>query len=155
MDHELNCLRAELYRHEGLDQPNQNTVTMAGGEEREFYAGERSDAILFALKHGRKNLAPDGRRVHLIDGFLQANTPTEVGADLEDSLKEAFAKSGDLGQSQRRTLEELGFVVEEAGKHWKVLYHGDGRYTFSIGKTSSDHRAGKNLASTIIKKLLK
>lgn len=45
--------------------------------------------------------------------------------------------------------------VDEAGKHWKAVYQEDDRYTFTISKTSSDHRAGKNLASTILKKLFK
>lgn len=153
MERELARLRAELYRHEQSGEASEGII--ARGTEREFYPGELSDAIIFALTHGRNNLLQGGRRAHLVDDVLRANKVTEAGPELEAEIKDAFADSGDLGQSQRRTLEDLGFEIEEAGKHWKAVYQGDGRYTFTIAKTSSDHRAGKNLASTIIKTLLK
>jgi hypothetical protein len=86
---------------------------------------------------------------------LGVNKLTAAGPELEEEIKSAFATSGDMGQAQRRTLEDLGFEIEEAGKHWKAVYQGDGRYTFTVSKTSSDHRAGKNLASTIVRTLLK
>jgi hypothetical protein len=53
----------------------------------------------------------------------------------------------------RSALAKLGFDISEDGKHYKAVFQGDGRYTFSISKTSSDHRAGKNTASDINKKL--
>ena len=155
MERELQRLRAEIYRYEQSGELGDSTVTMSHGEEREFYVGERRDAIMAALDRGRKYLTQNGRRAHLVEDVLRANEATDVGPDLEASLKDTFAKSGDLGQSQRRTLEDLGFIIEKTGKHWKVMYHGDGRYIFTVGNTGSDHRAGKNLASTIIKKLLK
>ncbi|WJW75560.1 hypothetical protein QVG61_00265 [Thiohalobacter sp. IOR34] len=53
----------------------------------------------------------------------------------------------------RRFLEELGFEISGDGKHYKAIFMGDNRYTVSIPKTSSDHRAGMNLASEIINML--
>ena len=155
MNRELQRLRAETYRYEHAGELGDSTISMNHGDEREFYVGERRDAIMAALDQGRKYLTENGRRAHLVEDILRANDATDVGADLEASLKDTFAESGDLGHNQRRTLEDLGFVVEKAGKHWKASYHGDGRYVFTVGKTGSDHRAGKNLASTIIKKLIK
>lgn len=128
---------------------------MDRGSEREFYPGELNDAIIHALTHGRNSLLPGGRRADLIDDLLSVNKPTSTEEELETEIKDAFSESGDLGAEQRRVLEDLGFTIEEAGKHWKAVYQGDDRYTFTISKTSSDHRAGKNLASTILKKLLK
>jgi hypothetical protein len=53
----------------------------------------------------------------------------------------------------RNALGRLGFDLTDDGKHYKAVFQGDGRYTFSFSKTSSDHRTGKNLASDINNKL--
>jgi hypothetical protein len=153
LDRELGRMRAERRRSESASEVEGTII--ARGKEREFYPGELSDAVIYALAHGRNSLLPGGRRAHLIDDILKANKSTEMENELESEIKEAFSESGDLGATQRRTLEDLGFTIEGAGKHWKAVYQDDERYTFVISKTSSDHRAGKNLASTIVKTLLK
>lgn len=153
MEREVNRLRAELRRY---DEPaDQAGAVIARGTEREFYPGEVADAVLYALTHGRNSLLENGRRAHLVDDILAANDPTATENEIETEIKDTFAESGDLGADQRRVLEDLGFSVEEAGKHWKAVYQEDKRYTFTISKTSSDHRAGKNLASTILRTLFK
>ena len=43
----------------------------------------------------------------------------------------------------------LGFDISSDGKHHKLTFRGDPRYTFSMPKSSSDHRAGKNLVGKI------
>lgn len=150
---ELTRLRAELRRHD--DSADHSEGVIARGREREFYPGEVTDALIYALTHGRNSLKQGGRRAHLIDDILRVNKPTPTEEEIEVEIKDAFSVSGDLGTDQRRTLEELGFTIEEAGKHWKAAYQGDERYAFTISKTSSDHRAGKNLASTILRQLFK
>ncbi|MFN7916327.1 MAG: hypothetical protein U0Q55_13385 [Vicinamibacterales bacterium] len=153
LERELSRMRAERRRHETSGEAE--GAVLARGQEREFYPGEFSDAVIYTLAHGRSGLLPAGRRAHLIDDILKANKSTVMEAELESEIKDAFSDSGDLGSGQRRVLEDLGFTIEGAGKHWKAVYQGDERYTFVISKTSSDHRAGKNLASTIVKTLLK
>jgi hypothetical protein len=153
LERELSRVRAELRRYDqSLDQER---GVLRLGKEREFYPGELSDALIFALGHGKSGLFAGGRRAHLIEDILIANRPTETADEFEAEIKDTFSQSGDLGTEQRRILEDLGFTIEEAGKHYKAVFYGDDRYTFTISKTSSDHRAGKNLASTILKKLLK
>jgi hypothetical protein len=153
LERELSRVRAELRRYDqSLDQER---GVLRLGKEREFYPGELRDALVFALGHGKSGLFAGGRRADLIEDILTANRPGETADEFEAEIKDAFSQSGDLGAEQRRTLEDLGFTIEEAGKHYKAVYQGDDRYTFTISKTSSDHRAGKNLASTILKKLLK
>ena len=153
MARELDRLKAALRRYEQVDEIGKGIVV--AGNEREFYPGEIRDAIITTLKHGRRSLVADGRYQHLVDGVLEANEVTGHGEELEAEIKNAFSQSGNLGHSQRQTLQDLGFEIEEPGKHWKAIYQGDQRYIFSISKTSSDHRAGKNLASTMVKKLFK
>ena len=150
---ELARVKGELHRYEQAGALGQGVI--AAGREREFYLGERRDAVIQALRGARNGLTPGGRLQHLVDDILKENECTGTADEIEAEIKEVFRQSGDLGQKQRRTLEELGFECRKAGRHWKATYQGDNRYTFSIAKSSSDHRAGKNLASDIVKKLLK
>lgn len=151
---EVQRLRAELRRYDEAPGESGGGVLLRG-KEVEFYPGELSDAIIQTLSVGRNSLMPDGRRQHLMDDLLAANESTGTDAELTDDLKEIFAEAGDTGGGRSAALEGLGFSVEDAGKHAKAVYRGDDRYTFAISKTSSDHRAGKNMASTIVKKLFK
>ena len=73
--------------------------------------------MIQTLTHGRNNLFPGGRRAHLIDDILKANESTGTDDEGETEIKDAFATAGDLGTDQRRVLEDLGFTIEDAGKH--------------------------------------
>ena len=50
----------------------------------------------------------------------------------------------------RQDIERLGFEISDDGKHYKLRYHGDGRYTVTIAKTPSDGRSGKNTLQDLI-----
>lgn len=150
---ELARVKGELHRYEQASAPGRGII--AAGKEREFYLGESRDAVIQALRAGRHGLAPGGRLQHLVDDILRENKCTGTADEIEAEIKDTFRESCDLGPKQRRALEELGFDCTKAGRHWKATYQSDNRYTFSIAKSSSDHRAGKNLASDIIKTLLK
>ncbi|MFO1318556.1 MAG: hypothetical protein U1F52_02985 [Burkholderiales bacterium] len=54
-----------------------------------------------------------------------------------------------LDQKSKRTLEEMGFELSDDGKHYKIVFQGDDRYSFSLPKSGSDHRGGLNAASDI------
>ena len=54
----------------------------------------------------------------------------------------------------RQELKDLGFEITEDGKHYKLTYYNDERYTIIFGKTPSDVRSGKNNAQTVIKMVL-
>jgi len=150
LEKNLADVRAELQEQERL-----NRGFLKQGDEREFYPGELSDALIYGLERSLSTMREDGRRAHLIEDFLKFNKPSGIEKEISNEIKDAFAKSGDLGSDQRRTLEDLGFTVQLTGKHWKAVYQSDERYTFTISKTSGDHRAGKNLASIILQKLFK
>ena len=59
-----------------------------------------------------------------------------------------------LSASMRQQLLELGFEITEEGKHYRLIYYGDGRYKTTIAKTGSDWREGKNIASVILKSMM-
>ena len=56
-----------------------------------------------------------------------------------------------MSSSMRRTLQDMGFVITEEGKHYKLTYYGDGRYMTTLAKTPSDNRTGMNTALEMIK----
>jgi hypothetical protein len=53
----------------------------------------------------------------------------------------------------KKGLETLGFSIEEEGKHHKLTFGGDDRYTFTLPKSGGDHRGGLNAAAGISKRL--
>ncbi|OYX11331.1 MAG: hypothetical protein B7Y20_10560 [Acidovorax sp. 16-64-162] len=54
----------------------------------------------------------------------------------------------------RSALQDMGFEISEEGKHYKIVFQGDERYTFTMPKSGSDHRGGLNLAGDISRLLL-
>lgn len=151
---EIERLRAELHRYEESSESSGAGV-LERGEEREYYPGEIRDAAIQALKLGSNLLLQDGRRQHIVNDLIDANTPTPFESEMTEDLRTCFVDTGELRNSERSKFEGLGFEVSEAGKHRKAIYRGDARYAFTLAKTGSDHRAGKNMVSTILKKLFK
>jgi hypothetical protein len=54
----------------------------------------------------------------------------------------------------RSGLQDIGFDISEEGKHYKIIFQGDDRYTFTMPKSGSDYRGGLNLAGDISRLLL-
>ncbi len=152
-EREIGRLNAEVRRLEAAGRDNGDFLTR--GNEPEYYAGEIQDAVLFALDLATKSLEQNGRRWHIIQDLLANAHPSGTAESMAEEIKRCFASSGDLTTAVRRTLEDLDFEISDDGRHYKALWQGDGRYTFTISKTSSDHRAGKNLASAINRTLFK
>lgn len=149
---ELSRLRAELWRYEQGSARDGDGLLLVG-EEQEFYSGEAADAVLHVLRSGRSSLFDDGRRQHLIDSILAANESSGTEEDFTEALKNSLTTMTTFGSSERRTLSELGFSLEEGGKHVRAEFRGDPRYSFTIQKTGSDHRAGRNLIGEIRRRL--
>lgn len=152
-EREIGRLLAELRRVEATADASGGLLV--AGEEQELYPGELKDAVHYALRSSLTGLEAAGRRRHIVEDLLSANKATGNDEEIAESVKRCFATSGELTTSNRRTLEELGFEIAEDGKHNCASYRGDNRYAFVISKSSSDHRAGKNLASEINRKLFK
>lgn len=68
-------------------------------------------------------------------------------------MKDILRGYQSMSNRTRKSLEDMGFSIEDDGKHHKLTYRGDDRYTYSLSKSSSDHRAGLNAASDIGKRL--
>ena len=68
---------------------------------------------------------------------------------MRERVKHLLRGSKSIDAKLRRELEEIGFSITEDGKHYKLVFRDDGRYTFSLPKSGSDHRGGLNAASDI------
>jgi hypothetical protein len=90
-----------------------------------------------------------------LDDLIANNRSSGNAEEIAEDIKRILAGSPTLSSADKRALEDLGFDLAQAGKHLQATYRGDPRYAFSISKTGSDHRGGKNLASTIVRKLFK
>ena len=96
----------------------------------------------------------DTRRAHIISVLLECNVYKRLPEKRREQLKNALKGYRSLNGSLKSLLESLGFEITEEGKHYKWTYFGDHRYMTTVAKTSSDGRAGLNIASTIDKLML-
>ncbi|MBE6374105.1 MAG: hypothetical protein E7055_18820 [Lentisphaerae bacterium] len=129
---------------------NHNSLLNAG-VENEFYQGEILSLILEILQKERALCSNEQlRRQHLIDSILAANPHPKRKDEIKKSLKKILSNWQNK-MADRNYLKSLGFSFKEDGKHIKLTWNDDSRYTITLSKTPSDIRAGKNTASDAIK----
>ena len=119
------------------------------GEEADFYEGEIREIILEILEDYSRNVQKDTRRDHIVSDLLENNEFEHIPAKRREQIKVALKGYKSLSGSLRGLLESMGFVITDDGKHYKWTYFGDHRYSATMAKTSSDNRAGMNMASLI------
>jgi len=147
-EQEISRLRAEIRR---LAAANDTSVAglIASGNEQDLYAHEIRDMVISSMRDALRTARDNSRRQHDLLDLLGANQISGNTTKHEDEIKSLFRTYRDMDAPTRSALLRLGFDISEDGKHYKVIFQGDGRYTFTLPKTSSDHRAGKNIASDI------
>jgi hypothetical protein len=150
---EIRRLMSDNLRLQSFVRPSTEGV-LTYGKEQELYPGELKECIIDALTASRNAIAPDSRWMHIIEDLIEANPVGDGAEQLATEIKAIFSKYTKFAAAERRRLEDLGFTVTDSGKHAKAVYHDDDRYVFSISKTPSDSRAGKNMASTMINKVI-
>lgn len=151
-EQEIARLNAELKRYGAAFRTSTNGL-LKPGEEQDLFAGEIQDIVIDALQSSFKNSHADSRRQHVISDILSHNQVTGSAATIQEEIKRILKGYVNMDVKTRTSLTKLGFDITDDGKHYKAVFQGDGRYMFSISKTSSDHKSGMNLASDISKKL--
>ena len=151
-DNEIYKLKAELRRYDN-NAGSDSGMLLTLGEEQDLYPQEIRDLIILALKESVKNTHEGSRRKHVVKDLIAANTIASEMEEIEKRIKETLSDYRKMSSKKRSSLESLGFTIAEDGKHFKIVFRSDTRYTFILPKTSSDHRAGKNAASDITNKL--
>jgi hypothetical protein len=151
-EQEILRLNAELKKNNSTQQSSSGYLLIRGIEQ-DFYRDEVKDTIISAIKKAARDSLDNSRRKHILADILNHNAASGDRSALREKIKNMFKQYIDMSSETRKDLEKIGFNITEDGKHYKAVYHGDGRYTFSLAKTGSDHRGGKNTASDICKAL--
>lgn len=148
-EREIARLKAEVRKYETL-LPAGTASPLKTGLEQDFYPNETFNILRDAVEDACSRVAKDSRRQHILTALLEANPAKEdSAASKREQLKQILRGSKHMNATMRHDLENMGFEITEEGKHHKLVFLGDDRYTFSLSKSGSDHRGGLNAASDI------
>ena len=152
-EREIQRLRNELRVHEA------RAGTAIGGllrlgRERDIYPNEVLGILLDAIEDAATRVQHDSRRQHVLTSILEANRLEENPLESRgEQLKRLLRGTSTIDGKMRRGLEDMGFSISEDGKHFKLVFQGDDRYTYTLPKSGSDWRGGLNAASDIARLL--
>lgn len=124
------------------------------GDEDDFYQGEIKDMVLSTLENAVSNLPKNTRRADVLNDIIRRNDFKHLGDKKKQKIKDLLKGYDGLKNSLKQELIALGFEIKEDGKHYKLTYFGDERYSTILAKTPSDHREGKNGATDICRNML-
>jgi hypothetical protein len=145
---EIMRLQKELQIYEVRLKAGNGSLLQSG--EQDLYPNEVLSIVRQAIADASTRVPDDSRRKHVLNAVLQATPePEDVAASMRVKLKQLLRGSRGLDARTRRGLEEMGFAIAEEGKHYKLTFQYDDRYTFTLPKSGSDCRGGLNAASDI------
>ncbi|KDO00817.2 hypothetical protein [Pseudomonas donghuensis] len=140
-----------LIRYSESMRPVQGGILIDSGDEDDYFEGEILSVILDALDdYLKKSARPGSRREHLLKSILDSNESNGVREEKSRSLKDVLRGYREMNKKVRDVFEELGFSLTSEGKHWKLTYQDDERYTYVLPKTGSDYRGGLNAGADIV-----
>lgn len=145
------------YENQGLRtklNSNDSIPVLYMGDEFEFYPGEIKDLLLSVLTEFKANLAPESRRLDIVEDILINNNYERISEKRMEDIKRLLKNYNGMSAKLKQSLLDFGFEITEDGKHYKLTYYGDGRYSTSVSKTPSDVRTGKNMSLQIIRSML-
>jgi hypothetical protein len=145
---EISRLEAEIRKFQVIN-PMQAGLSLRTGKERDLYAGELIFIVRDALSDAIERVPNDSRRKHVLSSMVEANLATDENVSLRERLKALLRDYRSMDAKTRSALQDMGFQISDDGKHYKIVFQGDDRYTFSMPKSGSDHRGGLNLAGDI------
>ena len=151
-EHEIARIHAELRRFED-QRPFGSGASLEAGGEQDFYPGEIPGIVREALSEALGRQVEGGRRHHVLSAVLEKIPANTEAAEKREQIKALLRGYRRMDAKTRTVLVKLGFDITEEGKHYKLLYQGDERYTFTLPKSGSDHRGGMNAASEISRRL--
>lgn len=146
---EIHRLEAEVYSLRAQSKTVEGTPVLVRGNESDLYENEALEFIVEILDKALSESHEGSRRQHVLRSLRAANVSNGSREEIMSRVKALLSNYRKLEGSISHELEELGFDIASEGKHHKITFKGDSRYVISMAKTSSDHRAGKNLVSQI------
>ncbi|WP_031521269.1 hypothetical protein [Siccibacter colletis] len=127
----------------------QGSILLNAGEETDFFEGEIKNVILASIKSTLINTKENSRSHHILTSLLSNNQSTLETEIRSQKLRKALNDYRSMDRNTSKQLKDLGFELSEEGKHWKIIYNGDSRYTYILPKTGSDYRGSLNAISDI------
>lgn len=152
-EREILRLRAEVETYQSKLK-RVDGIHISTGDEQDLYPDETIGVILACLSEAKMNVHKNSRREHIIEAILCSNTAQDSAAEIKNVLKSLLSSYRTMNSRLQAELQNNGFSVAQDGKHIRIIYRGDERYAFTMPKTGSDNRGGKNLVSDICNKIL-
>ncbi len=135
------------------DRREQPAIVRAG-KEKDLYPGEQADLLMEILRQRLSSLEINSRPYEIIESVLKANKANGNGGKIQETIRRVLSDGGDINSgAAKRELESIGFSVTKDGKHYKLVFAENPRYSFTVSVTPSDYRTGQNEISEICGKL--
>lgn len=131
-----------------------NAPLITFGNEDDLYDGEIKDLVLSAVEDALKSAQEDSRRQDVFKDIIDNNNYEKTSKKKEEEIRRLLGSYNGLPAKLKQDLMSLGMVITDEGKHYKMSYYGDGRYTIVMSKTPSDGRTGKNIVSEVVGKMV-
>ena len=119
----------------------------------EWYEGEQNDLLVTVMQKALRDLTDDSRAYELLSDLVSINAIKGEGKPIFDRLKAILSKGEILTERDFRDLKELGFEITNDSTHYKLRFRENELYKFTIPKTPSDYRVGRNNVSDVTKRL--
>lgn len=147
-EREISRLASEVRKYQAQN-PMQSGLVLQAATEQDLYAGEILGVVREALTDAANRVPTDSRRQHILESIVHANPPTGEAEAMRNRLKLLLRDFRSMDATVKSALLAMGFAISAEGKHFKITFQGDDRYTFSMPKSGGDHRGGLNLAGDI------
>ncbi len=145
---EIEHLGAEIRTYRTRD-PRQAGFVLRTGQEQDLYQGEVFGVVRESVEAALKVARKDSRREHILTSIAAANPPSDAPDSRRSRIKALLRDFRSMDAKTKRGLQDLGFEISADGKHYKLTFQGDDRYTYTLPKSGGDRRGGLNAASDI------
>ncbi len=131
----------------------ERTPALAVGEEQDLYPFEQQSMLVELLEKELRTVANNSRKEHILSSLIVANRCENTMNEKRTRIKSCLHGYMKMTPAISKELESIGFSLSEDGKHIKLVFGEDPRYTGTLSKTGSDHRAGDNSAHDLIRSI--
>ncbi len=152
-EREIARLAAEVRMYEAR-HPLEDGLALSVGQERDLYPNEISAMVLRVFAEYYESTSGDTRRRDLIKAILDNNVEDEFASQAKARIKEALRGYVRMESKVKKEFEDLGFEITNQGKHPKLVFRSDDRYTFTLASSGGDSQHGGLNAASALSRLL-
>lgn len=148
LEYEISRLKYGGYSSSNDEGRSKNSIVL-NGAEKDLYQAERLSIIIDALNSAKEASENHSRRCDVISDLIEKNSQEGERDILLERLKVLLRSYTSMSSTNRKELESMGFDISEEGKHYKLVFRNDQRYSFTLSKSGSDYRGGLNAFSDL------